>query len=300
MRYKNLNLFEDIKEMNLFYGFLNNNEIVRVYNNERNLMAMNWSQSLEVTIDSHFHDWLEITLILEGRQIITVDNQQYILTSGDFLIIDYNKVHSVYCEVPTHKVTMQFKMGFIERLIPEFDSSKIYCNSTSVTTPYERYTYEGIINLFSYMAASFIRTAPEIKPDFLGYFYLFFDCIMKECEMSTEDKVKIINNTHINQILSYINKHYHEDISLTTLSNVIHLTPQYISKMIKNETGKNFKDYLINLRIEYAQELIKSTDKSLITISEECGFPNNKSFIFHFKAKNGVLPSEYRKKNICR
>lgn len=123
---------------------------------------------------------------------------------------------------------------------------------------------------------------------------------MKECEMSTEDKVKIINNTHINQILSYINKHYHEDISLTTLSNVIHLTPQYISKMIKNETGKNFKDYLINLRIEYAQELIKSTDKSLITISEECGFPNNKSFIFHFKAKNGVLPSEYRKKNICR
>ena len=118
---------------------------------------------------------------------------------------------------------------------------------------------------------------------------------MKYCESnSIKEKERVTQNIYIAQILSYINRHYNEPISLDRLADALHLTPQYISKIIKENIGQGFKEYLVELRLEHAKTLIKTTNKTLLSIGEECGFPNNKSFINYFKQGFGVTPSQYK------
>ena len=84
-------------------------------------------------------------------------------------------------------------------------------------------------------------------------------------------------------------------MTLEKLASILHLTPQYISKIFKDNIGIGFKDYLVQLRLEHAKTLIKNTDKNLLIIGNECGFPNNKSFIYYFKQQYNITPSQYKK-----
>lgn len=290
-------LYEDIND-NLIRGtaYKNNDVFRRFYNSDKSVVAMDYSLPAGVRIEEHFHDWIELTLVVKGEQHITVNDVTYILTEGDFIMIDYNEVHASHTVKPTDKLTVQFKNGYIEELIPAFNSSQIFCNTTAIKDKFDYQSYLNIIDLYCLMFRSFAKNSLHPEADYYGYFYLFFYAMMKGCESnSKEEKERVTQNVYIAHILSYMNRHYHEPISLDSLAEALHLTPQYISKIIKENIGKGFKEYLVELRLEHAKTLIKTTDKTLLSIGVECGFPNNKSFINYFKQEFGLTPSQYKK-----
>lgn len=287
-------LFEDVIEH--YKKRLNLNEDYKRFMGENNdILMLIYTLPEGHVLEEHFHDWIEMTLVLSGEQHIWVEENEYILTEGDFLIIDYEKIHHSIAIKNTDTITFQFKSGFIENIIPEFDSSKIYCTTTEIKDTLDYYVFQTIIELFCYMVNTYEKTAPKLGIDFYGYFHLFIYYIIQQCSITTEEKEKHSKNTYIKQLLSFINKHYSENINLQVLSDTFHLSPEYISRIIKSEIGKGFKDYLIHLRLDHAVILMKNTSKTLLSISEECGFSNNKSFIKYFKEKYKVSPSEYRK-----
>lgn len=297
MYFYKFGLFEDIsdninkerfnKDYNEYYH--------RYISEDKNISAMEYGSDKGLVAEEHFHDWLEITLVVKGEQHVFIKDQEYILGDGDILVIPYNEMHHSYISKPTYKMTMQFKMGYIERLIPEFDINQIHCASMDAIDGYQRTSYSFLVQLYCYMFRAFSKNAPQVKADFLGFFYIFFDYMMKECAVESYQQYRISQDNYVNSILSYLNKHYDEDLSLQTLSDEFHLSPQYISKIIKEETGQNFKNYLIRLKLEQAHFLMRYTNKTLLTISEECGFSNNKSFIYYFENVYGMSPSKYRK-----
>ena len=61
------------------------------------------------------------------------------------------------------------------------------------------------------------------------------------------------DKTVIQQLVSYINNHISEGVSLKVLSNMFHMNPNYISQYFKNETGMNYSAYLLMLRINKAK-----------------------------------------------
>ena len=95
-------------------------------------------------------------------------------------------------------------------------------------------------------------------------------------------------------ILKYIEKNYQEDISLKIISEEFHLNANYISQLIKSETGLTYTQYLTELRIGKAKELLKSNSMSLAEISEAVGFNDYFYFIKKFKKAVGVTPGKYR------
>lgn len=290
-------LYEDIVN-NLIKGnaYKNNDVFKRFYNTDKTVIAMDYTLPAGITIEEHFHDWIEITLVVKGEQHITVGDVTYILTDGDFMMIDYNEIHSSCTIKPTDKLTIQFKNGYIEKMIPSFSSSDIFCNTSAIKDSFDQQSYLTIIELYCFMFRSFAKCSLNPEADFYGFFYLFFYTVMKYCESnSIKEKERVTQNIYIAQILSYINRHYNEPISLDRLADALHLTPQYISKIIKENIGQGFKEYLVELRLEHAKTLIKTTNKTLLSIGEECGFPNNKSFINYFKQEFGVTPSQYKR-----
>lgn len=93
----------------------------------------------------------------------------------------------------------------------------------------------------------------------------------------------------------YINDNYNKDLNMAVVSNYVSMNYSLFSYSFKGYTGKNFVNYLKEIRIEKAKELLKDTDLKVIEISQQVGYDNEKHFMKTFKAMCGVSPGEYRK-----
>lgn len=93
----------------------------------------------------------------------------------------------------------------------------------------------------------------------------------------------------------FLAQNYMKDISLEDMAKQVELSPAYFSKLFKSVEGKNYIDYLTELRLEKAKDLLKTTNQPIKTIALEVGYPNEKYFHKLFKKVVGIKASEYRK-----
>ncbi|MBO9610825.1 MAG: response regulator [Paenibacillaceae bacterium] len=102
----------------------------------------------------------------------------------------------------------------------------------------------------------------------------------------------------ITRLKDYLRKNYNHNISLAELSDSFFINPSYLSTLFKKETGINFSDYTIQLRIDNAKSLLKHSDLSIQEISEKVGYTDYRYFCTVFKKLTGDTPLKYRMKSI--
>lgn len=100
----------------------------------------------------------------------------------------------------------------------------------------------------------------------------------------------------INKALDYIEMHYAEGLSLNVLAEEVHMNPYYFSSFFKKSTGKNFKDYVNQIRLKHAVTLLLDTDKKVYEIAMDVGFGDARAFNDTFQKTYGETPAGYRKK----
>jgi two-component system response regulator YesN len=103
-----------------------------------------------------------------------------------------------------------------------------------------------------------------------------------------------VNSTAVAKAVDYIKKNYRQEVSLTDVSRVIYLNPQYFSRVFRREMGMTFVDYLTMVRIEKAKELLLGSDLPVSAIAREVGYPDANYFSRIFKKKEHISPTEYR------
>ncbi|MNN48429.1 Bifunctional transcriptional activator/DNA repair enzyme AdaA [compost metagenome] len=96
------------------------------------------------------------------------------------------------------------------------------------------------------------------------------------------------------RVMSWIEAHYHEKISMDQLAAALHLSNNYISRIFREETGGSISDYLIARRIKQACRLLDTTDLPVSLIADTIGYDNPSYFIHLFKKVMGVTPLKYR------
>ena len=99
----------------------------------------------------------------------------------------------------------------------------------------------------------------------------------------------------LESILNYIEQHYNEELTLYKISEKFFIEYSYLSKMFKEQAGKLFSKYLIDLRIRKARELLTVSGKKIYEISEEVGYTDIRYFTKLFKELEGITPMEYRR-----
>lgn len=126
----------------------------------------------------------------------------------------------------------------------------------------------------------------------------FFERLVKEWFMIY---VKL-NHRNYNDItydaLKYIQTHYAEELTLEALSSVVSVTPQYLSKLFKDDTGLTFKEYLTETRIEASKVLLKEGQLSIKDIGFKVGYNDTNYFIRSFKKYEGITPKDYQRMNL--
>lgn len=101
----------------------------------------------------------------------------------------------------------------------------------------------------------------------------------------------------IRDIADYIERHYHEDLTLQHISDRFYLSREYISRRFKQELRENVTDYIARIRIEKAKQLLRSPQPRIAQVAEIVGYRDEKYFSKTFKKMVGESPNEYRKKH---
>ena len=99
----------------------------------------------------------------------------------------------------------------------------------------------------------------------------------------------------VEQIMNYIEDHYSEKISLDQIAENMYLSPFYISRIFKSETGNAPIRYLINIRLEKAKELLEGGyEGSIQEVAAQVGYDDAYHFSKLFKKRYGISPSQAR------
>lgn len=106
---------------------------------------------------------------------------------------------------------------------------------------------------------------------------------------------KHANDPIIEFTLEYVQMNYHQDLTLDTVAKPLNITGGYLSTYFKEKTGKNFIDYVHEVRIREAKRMLLETDWKIQDIAGRCGYPYLNSFNRIFKKMTGMSPREYRK-----
>jgi len=119
------------------------------------------------------------------------------------------------------------------------------------------------------------------------------ECIERICKHVNENRKKEDKRTI--QILDYINEHaYDASFYMPELVEKFSMSDRKITQLIKNMTGETFSNYVSQLRIKKAEELIKNTDLPISEVAVRSGYDSSNSLYKAFKKVYGVSPSAYR------
>jgi YesN/AraC family two-component response regulator len=131
-------------------------------------------------------------------------------------------------------------------------------------------------------------TAAEYEKQILDFLGVFADMM--------ENQYKDYpNKQKIRQALNYIQEHYDTNLNMAKVSNEISMSYTVFSLEFKQYTGCNFVDYIKELRMQKAKQLLEQTDLLILEICKKVGYEDEKHFMKMFKAVYGISPTEYRR-----
>lgn len=121
-------------------------------------------------------------------------------------------------------------------------------------------------------------------------------CVQKVLNISTliQDTRELHVSTLVVEAKAYIDEHYNEELSLPDVSKQVSVSPQYFSKIFKEELGMSFVEYVRMKRMDVAKDLLRQKQFSIKEICYQIGYNDPNYFSRLFKKLVGVSPSDYQ------
>ena len=112
----------------------------------------------------------------------------------------------------------------------------------------------------------------------------------QEVEADSGDRVSLM----LSKVKGYLQNNYMYDVSLDSLGDILHISPSYLSSTFKKCFGVGFLDYLTELRVQAAKDLLADPLRSTAEVASLVGYESASYFTRAFKKKTGQTPTEYR------
>ena len=245
--------------------------------------------------EMHSHNCHELYFLLSGKRRYFVGHNIYDVSPGNIVIIPKSELHktSVLEDEGYDRFVLYFGDDVLEeltRIIGETEADK-FLSSGCLTLP------QGIAEKIENNLEELLREnnnsdkiSERLKLNlFLNtVFYLVrYGKRKATARNETVDK--------IGEVARFISENYSSDITLSDCAKKAFMEESYFSKKFHSITGFGFKEYLIGIRINRAENMLLETDKPISIIADECGFGSSNYFGDIFKKVKGLSPSEYRK-----
>lgn len=255
-------------------------------------------------ISLHWHEEFQICLVTHGCVHFQCDQVSYELHENEGLLINSNHIHmarssdpdSTYLCFAFHpKVLSSFNGSIIESLyvqpfINAPDLSAVYIDPY---TDWGNHVLDKIKQIFDvYCEQSFGYQISVIS----GLLDIWNQIIYNQKEkLAASRSVESTDLQRTKLLMTYIQEHYSEDISLEELSDAASLSKGECCRLFKRITGNTPFEYLLMYRIKQSISLMKTTNKSIGEIASLTGFNSFSYYSVCFKKIIGTTPKQYRK-----
>ncbi len=254
----------------------------------------------------HSHTYFEIIYMLSGSCRQTLDGEDLPLHAGDICFIPPKRKHTLEIFDESIAINLMLRRNTFEYVFFNVLSLDSVLSSFFMSSLYSRHPMKRIvfsagddIDIRDSVLEMYLESQSQDKYSaFLleNMVPVFFARVLRKYSRSASilHERGLTNNAHAMALLTYINQHFRQ-ISLQELADHFHYSTAHCSRLIKEETGRNFSSILRATRIDRACNLLNSTGQSIAGISEEVGYENPETFIRAFQRQMKMSPTTYRK-----
>jgi AraC-like DNA-binding protein len=249
----------------------------------------------------HDHDFTELTFILSGKGKYLVDGRIYDVEAGDIIMCNPGIKHQNIVVNPKEP-TVEFFAGFtnfhFKNMPPNSvvlkDGDYILHTNSEMKQDISKHCYEMIAENEACQVGKYFM----LKTHLMQILLLMIRDITEVIDSNlTGCNFESYNKSYaVKKIINYLNENYENKISLDQIAHNMYLSPVYISKIFKEETGESPINYLIKIRLDKAKDILLNSDGgSIKSIANRVGYEDVYHFSKLFKKYYGISPLYYKK-----
>jgi len=240
----------------------------------------------------HCHDQYEILLFLEGDAKYIVEEKTYSLEPGDIIVIRKHEMHRIFHNSPTryHRSILMVSPEFFKYYhCQDYEEQFLHPhpgtdNKIAAEIVRSSGLYDAFMRYKKYSEDySLDRKSPILIATIIEILYL----INKTTGFVSSD----FPNEPIKSILTHLNNHYTEDITLDMLAGQFFLSKYYLCRAFRKATGLTIHQYITRKRLTFVREL-KDEGKSIGEAAMLAGFQDYSSFYRAYQKEYGLSPRE--------
>lgn len=303
---------QDLDENKIVYVYSDNERLrIKDYNNQsaklilENIKKYDYYEGYDGEEDHffyHYHNLLEISVVLSGEGYYFVDGKAIRVKKGSIIIFNPLVPHAWLADEdnpPIQKTFTFYPTLFLGDEIEKEENALVREYLHHMTYLYidekESVLY---VELLESIYKEYTERPEGYQPAIKYLLLLLFIHLFRGKISVQEKKKKNSSYSDIEQAIKYMKSNFHNNISLEEVANKVYMHPNYFSTMFKKKCGIAFADYMNILKVSMATELMESTELTIEEIATKCGFSSLSNFYRVFKKIYKVSPAKYNKQTL--
>lgn len=255
----------------------------------------------------HDHDFLEVVFVLSGSGYHKTTARKRRIKKGDVYLIQPGVAHSYMVESTVDIINLLTTADYLRSLIAGDDAAALLSVgafrdilegrghtvlSIGLSPGNALHARSLLTGIIDDMAHKRIGYRTLVRARLSEFTVLLAGEVMRERSVHTPMRAK--RDERLALVTGYLRDHLATDIDLDSVAAQVSCNPSYLSRFFRQETGYTMFEYLNELRIERALELLRSSERPVLDIALEVGYNSISFFNRIFKRITGVSPKVYR------
>lgn len=256
----------------------------------------------------HIHSFVEMIYIYSGKASTLINGQEISLKEGDFCLLNPHVPHTI---LPTGEQDIlinllmskeYFSAATLNRLSHNGLIFNFLVDAISNARKKDQFIIfhgqsdEGLKTTFEHILWEYHHPTICSKEVIDAYIVILFSGLLRVFKKQSTKESQSKKQLYLGDILHYIEEH-HESCSLQSVSDHFNFNASYLSRYIKKQTGKNFKDLVQKLRFDRACTLLQTSTLPIEEIAHQIGYSNIGFFYQTFQKLYGQSPNDYRQQH---
>lgn len=265
-----------------------------------------WIHCLEQRVDKtspetpliyHYHDYIELLYSVNADGYIWCNEESIHFETGNLVIVNSNMPHVLKLERYSEYICIKFSPNILyadETSLFEYKYIMPFLHNNTHQKVFgdKDIDYINMKELFVNIMEEWNTKEPGYELIIRANILRLWAGIFRYWNKNENNNITITDT--IKTALLYIEEHF-ENITEAEVAEYCHVSYNHFSFLFKNAIGKSFSEYINFLRINKAEKLLLSSEKSITDIALETGFSTSSYFISKFKAYKGLTPKKFRK-----
>ena len=240
----------------------------------------------------HGHDCFEIMIALRDGGVCTVGSNNYAIRAGSVFLCTPRDRHAYTIPVES----MICNIMFLPEILSESGRKLLAAIPGGA---YQMYDDDDDLRQLNGILVTLESELIEQRQGFRCLTGALMELLVTSIYRKTNELpnfTELRSSNEVEKLIAYIQKHYHEKITLAMLGKLIRRSPAYCGQLFKRVAGCPFSKFILRYRISKAQELLKSSRLSLTEIAYQTGFFDSAHFSKVFHRMTGQSPLFFRRK----